>query len=167
MPDGSSPITPSLEIAKAFVKVLTGSADTVMRLRFVHDRDRENPDYPPLERENTLDGVWPEVLEYQARGYAVYYTMNVIKRGPGSGYGGTCTDEDTAAIRTLGTDHDDGLPREWHRSPAIVVHSSTVLRDGKEVQKGQALWPVKSMPIAEFKRAQQRLAAHYGTDSSV
>lgn len=160
--------TQDRDIVSAFVKALTGSAETVMRLRFVHwTKPKE---FPSREREGPLDWLWPHVLELQAQGYCTYYFLNETNPGPGSGYEGMAEDADvTEVCRALATDHDTGLPEEWdwHFTPRIVVHTSRVARDGTVVQKGQAIWPVSNLTKEVFKTSQRRLAAHYRGDTSV
>ena len=80
MLDRLSPHTPSLELAKDFVKLLTGSTDTVMRLRFIDDSDRNTK--ATAEREGKIAQLWPEVIEQQRQGYGVFYFMNECKCAP-------------------------------------------------------------------------------------
>lgn len=141
------------------MEVLTGSRETAIRLRFVHDQERGRslPD-----AEGTVAALWPTVIEAQAGGFGVFYFLNVIKPGPGTGYNGAAKDVDVAAIRVLAIDCDEGLPDAWeyHVPPAILVHTSP--------GKGQALWPVPPGMIKpdEFKQAQRRLVAYYGSDKA-
>ena len=159
-------LVPQRDIAENFVALLTGMPNGIIRLRFIHDSDRGKS---AEEIEGTITQVWTDIVERQRQGFAVFYFMNAIKNGPGSGKGGCARDADVTSIRTLATDHDKGLPDdwEWHVHPRIIVRTSTVEVDGKEVRKGQALWPVNDCPVAGFKPAQFRLAAHYGTDPSI
>jgi putative DNA primase/helicase len=158
---------PDRTIAQNFVRVFTGSPDTVIRIRFIHDSDRKNNS--TAEREGNFLQLWPDILEYQRRGYAVFYFLNEIKLGPGNGYRGAANDDDVTRIRALATDHDNGLPEdwEWHVQPAIIVRTSRVIVDGRDVQKGQALWPITNLSKVDFKGAQLRLAAYYNTDKSI
>jgi len=171
----SGPPTPQQDIAEAFWQLFSPD-DPTARLRFVHEAPRpvdpatgnaeKKP--PSAEREGTLAELWPTVVDFQRRGYAVYYFLNRVRSGRGSGYGGTATDQDVEAIRVLATDHDDrGLPDEWHHPPGIVVYTSTVEKDGQLIQKAQALWLVPGLPIGEFEEVLQRFAAYYGSDPSV
>lgn len=165
MSESSSTPAQRFDIAQKFIRVFTGSPDTVIRVRFVHDSDR-NANLT-AEREGNLTQLWPDILEHQKRGYGVFYFLNEITPGPGSGYGGAAKDDDVVLIRALATDYDTGLPDTWHMQPPIVVRTSQVEVKGKIIQKGQALWPVFDLPKAEFKAAQLRLAAHYRSDTSI
>jgi len=162
MPDGRSIIQPDRRIAEAFVAALTGSPDGVVRLRFLHDRDRS---MPAAEREGALEQVWPHVMDFQGRGYGVFYFVNALKSGAGSGYGGMANDADVTSIRYLCADFDNGLPdpRGYHTEPSLIVQSS--INNG--VQRGQVLWRVTDCPVASFKELQQRLAVLYITDPQV
>jgi hypothetical protein len=140
-------------------------------LRFVYERPLppdpvtgEAPKKPrAYEHQGNLEALWPKVIELQAEGYATYYFLN---RAETADHLRFATDRDVTA---LAVDCDGGLPDEWHMEPSIVVHSSTIIKDGQEVRKGQGLWLIgEGMPVADFKAAQQRLAAHYpGADPSI
>jgi hypothetical protein len=149
---------PSLAIAKQFWSAYSPS-DPAIRLRFVmHDRSA-----PAVEQgADSMDAIWPLVVGLQGQGYECYYLSQITKT-EGSGWGGQMKDEDVTGIRALAADFDKGLPTTWHEPPSITVHSSMV--DG--VQKGQALWLVSDCPVAEFRTAQERLIAHYGSDASI
>jgi hypothetical protein len=167
MPDGlqSLRLAPQRDIAQRFVELLTGSPDPVIRLRFIRDSDKG---MPTEELEGTLGELWETVVDLQGRGYGVFYFMNEVRPG----HGGYAKDADMVSIRTLATDHDEGIPDdwEWRLHPKIIVHTSTVTGDGEapsEVRKGQALWPVIGCSVDAFRLAQQRLAAWYGSDTQV
>src|SRR6266568_92345 len=173
--ESKAPPTPQQDIAEAFWRLFSPD-DPIARLRFIHEAPRPidpatgKPEKKPpsAEREGTLAELWSEVVDYQRRGYAVYYFLNQVKTGLGSGYGGCAKDEDVEAVRVLATDHDaSGLPTEWHYPPGVIVYTSTVEKDGEPVQKAQALWLIWDLPIDDFETVQQRLAAHYGCDPSV
>lgn len=153
---------PDLAIAQAFVAALTGSAAHVVRLRFIHDADpRANA---TTEREGKLTDLWPAVLDRQANGYGVFYFLNDVSPGEGTGHGGSATDKDVTNVRVLGADFDTRLLDEWefHASPDLIVRTS--IKDG--VQRGQVLWRVSDCALADFKPVQRRLAAYYATDLS-
>src|SRR5579872_2445397 len=170
--DGSQQLGAQLSVARNFIEALTGSPDTIIRVRFIFERgyldNREayklaKSDHPPRDAEGPIEALWSDIVEHQERGYAVYYFMNPVKLGNGSGRDGAATDADVTAIRTLGIDADAGLPTAWHVEPSIIVATST--RDG--VKRGQALWLVRDLPVSDFKPAQERLAVRYASDTSV
>jgi hypothetical protein len=163
MPDGMwAPLAPSLEITQAFWDLFSPD-DPVVRLRFLH-RDRGNPS---TEREGTLAELWPEVHEFQRRGYDVYYFVNRISRGAGTGKGGYATDQEAIGTHAYAADFDKGLPEVWHKEPSIIVRTSKVFDNGREIQKGQALWLTADCATEEFEDGQKRLAAHYQSDPSI
>jgi hypothetical protein len=153
--DWMAPAKPELAIAKAFWTAFSPD-DLAIRLRLLkHDKSA-----PPREVDaSSVDEAWPHVVEFQARGYEVYYFLNRVARGNGRGWGGAATDDDVPSIRALATDHDDGLPDVWHLEPSFVIHSSA--------GKGQAIWPVSDCPVDGFENAQQRLIAQYNSDESI
>lgn len=155
-------------IAEAFVSDLTGSPNTVIRVKFVHDRDRSAQCF---EADGTIGAIFPEALKRQADGYGVFYFVNEVREGAGSGYEGCATDRDVTGFRALWTDHDDAsVPEEaweWHEpSPALVVKTSRVQVAGTTIQKGQAIWPILGAGVSpdQHRDSQRRLAAHYGSD---
>jgi hypothetical protein len=69
--------------------------------------------------------------------------------------------ENVQSLRAFFVDADDRLmPREWHRSPDMVVY--------RDMSHWHAYWKVAhDTPLELFKNRQRRLAHHYGTDCSV
>lgn len=61
-------------------------------------------------------------------------------------------------IRALACDFDHGHPDTWHLPPSMIVRSANGLH---------VYWFVDDCPLDQFKPAQQRLAAMYGSDSKV
>jgi hypothetical protein len=151
---------PSLEIAKAFWAAYSPS-DPAIRLRFLkHDRTA-----PAVEQSGgNVEALWPLVVEYQAKGYEVYYISQLSDvRAAGRGWNGCVEDIDITGIRSLAADFDKGLPETWHVLPSIIVKSS--MKDG--IQKGQAQWLVSDCSVEQFEGAQGQIAAHYGSDASI
>ena len=67
--------------------------------------------------------------------------------------------ENITHVRAVFIDCDGGLrPTEWHVEPSIVVHSAN---------GDHAYWLVTDCELEQFKPAQQRLAAFYGSDPVV
>src|ERR671917_35210 len=66
------------------------------------------------------------------RRYDVYYFVNRIKRGTGTGKGECATDQDAIGMRAYAADFDKGLPETWHQEPSIVVRTSKVFEAEKE-----------------------------------
>ncbi len=159
--EDNAPPRPVLEIAKAFVAGLTGSSKTPMRLSFIDQRPLPKSEKLPTEHaERPIEELWPEVVRRQKEGYSVFYHLNEIKPGPGSGCNGAVCNVDVAAVRAFAIDRDNGSIEAWEylATPKIIVHSK---------RGDQAIWPVKDVPIDGFKVGQTRLASHFGTDTSV
>ena len=152
-------VKPDIKIAKEFWSAFSPD-DPSIRLRFLkHDRTA-----PAAEvYADSIEAIWPKVVELQAAGYECYYFVNRIPAGSGHGWRGAATDDDVLTIRAIATDHDDEVPELWHLAPDIIVLSSKV--DGK--QRGQALWLVQDCAVDQFTTAQERLVAHYTSDRNI
>jgi hypothetical protein len=148
----------NLAIAEAFIAKLTGSPDTTIRLRFFHDSDENNK--ASFEIGGTIRDLWPQVEQHQRNGFGCFYFPNEISNLPDQWF---AKDGDVIAIRTLATDHDDGLPEKYHKQPTMTVKTSVV----NGIQKGQALWTVTGMDVKDFKPAQRALAAYYQSDKAI
>lgn len=161
-PEDVNPPEPDedLLMAQAFIAALTGDAATPIRLRFLDDdRSPGHQKAPSAEIEGPIDQLWEQVCDYQARGYGVFYFLNVIAPG----LEGFATDHDVTGIRALAVDDDMGTITEWHVQPRLVVNTSRV----GDTQKKQALWPVDGLAVDDFKLAQQRLATSYHSDQNI
>ena len=143
---------PDFEITQAFWQIFSPT-DPVLRVRFIH------PDRRAYEREGTLRLLWDDVRHFQGHGYGVFYFLNAVRQGPGSGAGGCATDKDVTGVRVVAIDCDEGFPARYHSPPDIVVYTSP--------GRGQAIWHIWGCPLSQFRRIQQRLAEHYRSDPSV
>lgn len=134
---------------------MTGSPDTVVRLRFLDDNKGRRG--PATEREGTVSELWPAAMRAQAEGYGVFYVINETERG----LDGTAEDGDIVRVRAVAADFDNGLPWDYHAQPDLIVHTSA--------GKGQALWlnRDKSIRPEDFKAVSKRLIAYYGSDRAV
>jgi hypothetical protein len=140
-------MTPDPAQARRHIELLTGSATTPVCFRFFSDKKEGGA----ANSFGKIDKVWGEVLLYQGQGMGVFVVVN-----PGGN-----SDADITAVRAFFVDKDGGpLPSEWHVEPDFLV-----VRDAT---RWHAYWLVASgFPVAEFKAAQQRLAAHYDSDPTV
>lgn len=154
--------TPDITIAQKFLRALTGEDDPAIRLKFIHDSERGNP---CVEREGTLKQLWPEVAAFQRQGYGTYYFLNEVRPS----LTGSANSNDIEGCRALAIDCDGGIPAEWHCQPKIVVRTSIIPKDGngKQIQKGQALWPLLDIGKEQFPEAQKRLIQHYHSDPAI
>jgi hypothetical protein len=152
-------VIPNLDKARAFIKALTGKAEARIRVRMIHDSDKNGN--RSEEAEGTIAELWPAIVEWQRLGFGAFYVLNQT----GTRTYRFATDADIEKIHALATDHDDGLPPEakWHQRPSLIVKTSCV----GEIQKGQLLWPVINCPVTRFEEAQKRLAAYYGSDPTI
>jgi hypothetical protein len=140
-------LAPGQDDALRHVDWLTGSPDTEVCLRFIHDSDRANL---AANRDGSISNLWPGIIERQAEGYGVFVVVN-----EGGHNGRSITN-----IRALHIDGDDiPLPSQWHVGPDFIVK--------RNATHWHAYWPVADMAVTEFKTAQKRLIAMYGSDGAI
>src|SRR5690242_641880 len=82
------------------VALLTGSADTPVHVRLIHDSDKH---LSATKLHGTIADLWPTILRAQAVGYGVFMVVNA---------GGDC-DEDIHHVHAVFIDADGNLPQEW------------------------------------------------------
>jgi hypothetical protein len=117
-----------------------------MRWRFINPATKDARTFGPA----SLASAWPEIEAAQAGGENVYIVVNE----------GGDTDASITRIRALFVD-GDGIPQpvEWHTEPDLIL--------SRDAYHWHAYWQVSDMAPADFKAAQHRLAAFYGTDRSI
>lgn len=157
---------PSLSIARAFVEGFTGSAETVMRFHAMLDRPgpygRGGADV-----EARISEIWPHFLEAQKLGFGIFFYLNQVKRGEGSGQDGIAKNIDVEKARAVAIDDPEGgYPSNWHLAPDIAIRTSRKTVGDRRIQKVQALWLLDGeCSFEEFGVAQRRLAKHYSSDA--
>jgi hypothetical protein len=141
-------MVPNLADALQFIKLLTGSEETRVNLRAIHDvRDND-----ALRLAGTIAEHWQELCELQRQGYGVFAVINA----------GGDTDASIKDIRAVFIDADNiSTPTEWHCPPDWLVR-----RDENHWHGYFKTVPGDVLP-SEFKAIQRRLALHYGTDRKI
>lgn len=137
------------EAAAAHVELLTGLSDDEVKLRLIHDADKRT--YPTIKLCGTLDNLWRQIEEAQAKGYGVFIVVNE----------GGNTDAEITRVRAVFVDADN-VPLQgikWHARPDFLVQ--------RDATYWHAYWRVLGLEVGHFTKIQKRLAAHYGTDPSV
>jgi hypothetical protein len=136
------------EAARAHVELLTANPNATIRLRLIHDSDRNAPAQLLYGR---LDELWPQIDAAQAGGYGVFVVVNE----------GGNSDAEISCVRAVFVDADDVLLSKikWHVPPDFIVQ--------RDATHWHAYWRVNSLEVERFRDVQKRLAAHYGTDPSV
>src|SRR2546430_2374943 len=159
------PLEPRLDIAREVVAAyLWGDRDSI---RVCCMPDGAHKYAGGLE--GPIDAIWPDVIKAQNSGHGIFFYVNEIMPGIGSGKGGCAKNVDVASVRALSIDDPkDGLPEDWdwHADPDIVILTSKVEREGRLIQKCQALWRVqynRDIGKLAYRDAQRRLIAHYGS----
>lgn len=137
-------IKPTLALGARHIELLTGSADTNCHFRLLRGAGFGR------NLSGNLGALWSIIDAGQRDGWQVFVVVNE---------GGHTTAE-IARVRALFVD-GDGVPTPlfWHARPDFIVR--------RDATHWHAYWLVADMPKAEFKSAQRRLAACYGTDPKV
>lgn len=142
----SSFVKPQFDISKRHIELLTGAPNAEIAFRLIHDT-RDNDGRNLI---GTLADVWPEIERGQADGYGVFIVVNE----------GGQRAANISRVRALFVDADDvPLPSAWHCEPTFLVKRGP--------GRWHAYWLVCDIGVDDFKDAQLRLAARYGTDPKV
>ena len=152
MAEGFSNVNLSLDkgAASRHVELLTGSANTPVCVRLLHDSDKSQP---ARKLEGTIADLWPEIEDAQSRGFGAFIVVNE----------GGNTDAEITNIRAVFVDAD-GIPEpyEWHVEPDMIVR-----RDSSHWHAYWVLADKETYPVSKFRRDQLMLAKWYGTDPSI
>jgi hypothetical protein len=133
-------------IASQFIELVAGPGASVC-IRLIHDTDKSAP---TILLRGTLSDLWMRIQSEQARGYGVFMVINE----------GGNKDSEILRVRAVFVDGDDiFLPEKWHVPPDFIVQ--------RDETHWHAYWRVLDLRVDQFKAVQQRLAAHYGTDTAI
>jgi hypothetical protein len=137
----------NLADAEHFIELIAGRRDAVMCFRFWHDGDKSRPAH---KADGPIRLFWPSIVARQDDGYGVGVVVNE---------GGQSAKE-IKRVRAMFVDGDDiPLPPFWHAQPRFLC-----IRDDTH---WHAYWPMSDMPLADFRAAQLRAVAFYGSDPAV
>ncbi len=142
------------DAAHNFVQLVTGQDDPVVRVRFIHD---QNKNAPSGEARGTIDQLWPQIIAAQEGGFGVSWLPNLCDFA-GDGF---ARDTDATGFPALFCDFDGALPEQWHRQPDLIVHTSP--------GHGHTYWLIAAGAAAdEWKHGQRRLINYYtGADPAI
>jgi hypothetical protein len=157
--------------AQCFIELLTGAPDTVVRVRLIDDRPREEkleaPRLAALELDGPITSMVADIWEKNLQRYGVFLVVNEPKPWKHRrnyavetklGYGQT-RDCDITNIRACFVDGDDAsFPASWHSTPHFVC---------KREDRWHAYWKITGCDRQTFRSLQRRLAEHYGGDKSI
>ena len=152
------PVTQDIGLAKRYLELLTGSEDTKVHFRIIHDSDKRKDGGSPAESWPlaTLEQKWPLMLKAQSRGYGIFMVVNEGGHNDAVIY-------KSGRLRAHFTDADGKpLPAKWHLEPDFVVE--------RDSTHNHTYWILDQGVLAEtkeFKSTQLRLAVYYGTDRTV
>lgn len=148
----------NLQIAQSYVHALTGSADTPMAWRAIHDTDRgveaRNFDGP-------LDQVWPTLMQWNAAGYGIFAVPAVL-----DGQGRTL--DHVAAIRAHYIDLDTGSV-EANAARAAASLPAPCFAVSSSPGKVHTYWPIRPLyrDNERFQTMQRKLAQEFGGDPKI
>ena len=143
--------------AAAFVQVLTGSPETVIDWRAIHDRDKATA---AIIRRGSLSAMFAELSQWNAAGYGIFAMINET-----DGNGRKL--ENLMKIRAQFIDLDNlsaaqnyARAAQWNPKPAFAVQSSP--------NKFHIYWPVAPyLNIDAFKTLQRKLVQYFESDAKV
>lgn len=136
------------ESALRHIELLTGSPDTPVHIRLIHDKPKGKG---ARKLYGSLSKLWPEIVAAQAEGFGVFVVANE----------GGNSDAEITRIRSVFIDAD-GLPLDqakFHTQPDFIVR--------RDADHWHAYWSLTDCSVDDFEGMQKRLAAHYGTDKAV
>ena len=118
--------------------------------------DRRPSALAPQIRGGSIDALWPWIRDQSEQGAGVFATVNATP--PGQRTAAAVT-----AVRALFVDVDrpDDARPDWHLLPTLTVAS------GRGLHAYWSLDPFAPPDPVQFRGAQRRLAAYYGSDPSV
>jgi putative DNA primase/helicase len=149
---GNTRPRPRLDRALKHVELLTGDEDTLCHFRMFRDEKTKRRKNEARNLRGRLRDLWAEIEAQQRDGWGVYIIVNE---------GGHNTASITR-VRALFIDCDGTIPAEWHAQPDFIVR--------RDATHCHAYWLVgrdTGMRLDEFRGAQKRLIAHYGSDPNV
>ena len=141
------------------IAMITGSADTPIRIRAIHSDRKSQGTHPPQEYEGLLPDIAERTQQLNRDGYNIYMIAQLTKPLPAEGH--YTRDADVIGVRCLYADGDDSeLPSDWHVEPTfILVHPKT--------GRWWAYWKVSIFPLDDLRDMIKRIAIHYDSDPSI
>lgn len=151
-------MTQSYEHAAAFVQALTGSLDTILNFRAVHDTDKAVPGY---NRTGTLAQMWSELCKLNNEGRGIFIVVN---RSDGQGV----DNQNITAARAQWIDLDDvsqaAARLQQAEAWAIKPHFKVMSSPGKF----HVYWMVEPyVPGDFFGDMQRRLISLFNSDHRI
>lgn len=138
---------PCLQIAEQHIECLTGSPDTEMHVRLIHDSDKKAI---AKKLYGKIKDLWPQMVEAQANGYGLYIVVNE----------GGNNEKEITKVRALYIDADAlSLPKTWHQKPDFIVY--------RDAEHWHAYWCCSNIQSGDFSRNQCQLIGYYRTDPQV
>lgn len=135
--------------AARYIRNLTGDAHTPMTFQVFDD----SPDKREMARviHGTLQANWNALARANDAGGGIFVAVNEC-----DGNGRKAAN--VVRVRALHIDCDGRIPASFHLEPTMVVLSANGIH---------AYWNVADCGLGDFKAAQRRLIAHYGSDAHV
>lgn len=149
----------NLELAKAFISVLTGNADTVCDFRVINDKLKGEDGF---NIRGTLSEVGSALKEYNNKGYGIFITVNAFNDE------GRRTLDNIKFIRAQVVDLDDTLTSQEAYTRAVSSQMPPHIGVQSSPGKFHLYWLVEPYVGNDFYTEQQRkLLQLYGGDKNV
>ena len=151
-------MTQSFDLAQAYVTALTGDPHTIMDFRCIHDTNKAIPAH---NHRGTLQQVWPTLVDYNARCYGIFTTVNAMD---GTGH----ALENVQFIRAHCVDIDNLLTAEDSYKRAVAAAPQPHFAVQSSPGKYHIYWLVEPYVSNEyFTLIQRKLRQVYDGDKSV
>lgn len=152
--NGQGAPAPDYDFAAAYVTALTGSLDTVMDWRCLHDSD---PSARAQVRRGKLSDVWPWLTRWNAAGYGCFVTVNETD-------GAGRSSENITSARAVWVDLDGVDARQqyeaavaWSPAPSFAVQTSG--------DKSHVYWTLApGCPLEAAASSNRRLRVQFNGD---
>ncbi|WP_199183749.1 DNA-primase RepB domain-containing protein, partial [Novosphingobium sp. HII-3] len=155
-PAGNPAVEP-IDMARAYVSAITGSADTPMHWRACHDTDKGAPAKSFF---GTVDHLWRELFEMNMRGYGIFAVVSAL-----DGNGRKL--ENVTSIRAHFIDLDKGSV-EANAARAAASHPAPCFKVNSSPGKVHVYWCVEAYSGNDrFQTLQRKLVQTYDSDPQV
>lgn len=152
-------------LAQAYVTALTGSPDTVCDWRCIHDTRK---DLPAHNHRGTLRDIWPTLIDYNARGYGIFVTINALGNQADEKGRIVCELSNVQYIRAHVVDLDNLLTAQDSYTRAVATYPQPHFAVQTSSQKYHLYWLVEPYVGNDYYTLiQRKLRQLYDGDRSV
>ncbi len=145
-----------LDAARKQIELMTGSPDTIIRVRTVNSALPKGALGASYEFEGGLAALYERICKLNLGGHNIYVVAQPTRPCPGF-----ASNADVVGVRGFYADGDGAaFPEAWHVAPTYVL---------RHPQTGRwwAQWTVTAAELARLPEWIKRIAAHYGSDATI